>query len=239
MAAGAAVSVVLGALLAPLSLLIPYAGAPDAAMEGWKPRARKSWPLLATANAFLSMGMLTGIAAPLIPWGITENGDYTGVSVSGSLYYQWYNYYYYSSTAPERFVNPLLLGGSVSIFLGILFCLIAWGLSLCAGARVRGVAVHGAYFGDGGCCAPSLPAIQGLAWMGFWLCTSGAIANWNILSLINTYNLYGVSKSSPGAGLLAFSIFCLLISCILFSVTGCCGKCPPRRCAMPPPPTHP
>ena len=195
MAAGAAVSVVLGALLAPLSLLIPYAGAPDAAMEGWKPRARKSWPLLATANAFLSMGMLTGIAAPLIPWGITENGDYTGVSVSGSLYYQFYSYYY-SSTVPERFVNPLLLGGSVSIFLGILFCLIAWGLSLCAGARVRGVAVHGAYFGDGGCCAPSLPAIQGLAWMGFWLCTSGAIANWNILSLMNTYNLYGVSKSS-------------------------------------------
>ncbi len=84
MAAGTAVSVILGALLAPLTLLLPYAGAPDPAMEAWRPRARKAWPLLAAANGFLSMGVLTGLAAPLIPWS-SENGDFTGVTMPGAL----------------------------------------------------------------------------------------------------------------------------------------------------------
>jgi hypothetical protein len=234
-AAGTAVSVILGALLAPLTLLLPYAGAPEPAMEAWRPRARKAWPLLAAANGFLSMGVLTGLAAPLIPWS-SENGDFTGVTMPGALWYSYYSFSSYSSyTPPQTVPNPFLLGGSVSIFLGILFCLIAWGLGLWAAARVRGVAVHGARTGGEGCCVPSMPAIQGLVWTGFLYCLSGAAANWTLTSILLTpysYSSYSVlsgpsgsKASSPGGGLLAFSIACLFISAILYSVTGCCGKC--------------
>jgi hypothetical protein len=235
-AAGTAVSVILGALLAPLTLLLPYAGAPDPAMEAWRPRARKAWPLLAAANGFLSMGVLTGLAAPLIPWS-SENGDFTGVTMPGAFYYSLYSSYYssYTGVIPQRVPNPLLLGGSVSIFLGILFCLVGWGLGLCAALRVRGVAVHSAPTGGEGCCVPSMPAIQGLVWTGFYCCLSGAIANWTFMSIFfgggySRYSYYhggsgGSTASSPGAGLLAFSIACLFIAAILYSVTGCCGKC--------------
>lgn len=256
-AAGTAVSVILGALLAPLTLLLPYAGAPEAAMEAWKPRARKAWPLLAAANGFLSMGVLTGLAAPLIPWS-SENGDFTGVTMPGSLYYSYYSYYSSYGAPPQRVPNVYLLGGSVSIFLGLLFCLIGWGLGLCAAARVRGVAVYGASTGEG-CCAPSMPAIQGLVWTGFVYCLSGAIANWTLTSILlslSSYSSYYItgstsgSKSSPGGGLLAFSIACLFISAILYSVTGCCALgplpgvgtassnccCVERNRSQPPPP---
>ena len=241
MAAGTAVSVILGALLAPLTLLLPYAGAPDPAMEAWRPRARKAWPLLAAANGFLSMGVLTGLAAPLIPWS-SENGDFTGVTMPGALYYSYYSYYSSYTEIPQRVPNPFLLGGSVSIFLGILFCLVGWGLGLCAALRVRGVAVHSAPTGGEGCCVPSMPAIQGLVWTGFYCCLSGAIANWTLMSIffspLSPYSFYlggsgGSTASSPGAGLLAFSIACLFIAAILYSVTGCCGKCLPP----PPPPS--
>ena len=193
-------------------------------MEAWKPRARAAWPQLAAANGVLSMGVLTGLAAPLIPWS-SENGDFTGVTMPGALYYSSYSSFYYTG----RVTNVYLLGGSITIFLGLLLCMIGWGLGLFAAARVRSVAVHGASAG-GGCCAPSIPAILGLVWTGFTCCLSGAIANWTLTGLLlldgNSFIL-GRNASSPGAGLLAFSIVCLFISAVQFSVTGCCGKCLP------------
>jgi hypothetical protein len=204
--------VVLGALLAPLTLFIPYAGTPEPAMEAWRPRAGKAWPLIAAANAFLSMGVLTGFAAPLIPWFKGYAGAYTGAT-GVTLAYCAYSY-----DCGALSVNVYLLGGSIAIFFGLLFCLVAWGLGLIAGARLRGVAAHGASSKRGGCCAPSMPAIQALVWTGFWFCCSGAAANWSLLGILySTYN-----STSPGGSLLAFSIASLFVSATLFSATGCC-----------------
>lgn len=70
--AGVAVAVILGALLAPLSIVLPSRGGSfEPVMEAWKPRAQKAWKLIAAANAFLSFGLLAGLAAPPIPWMLT------------------------------------------------------------------------------------------------------------------------------------------------------------------------
>ncbi len=100
--------------------------------------------------------------------------------------------------------------------MGLFFCLVAWGLGLWAGARVRSVAVHGVS-AEPGCCAPSMPAIQGLLWVGFLACCVGSIYLWVGIG----YNLPKKAQS-PGAGLMGFSVACLLLSAILYSVTGCC-----------------
>ena len=70
---------ILGALLAPLSILLPNRGGTfEPEMEAWKPRAQKAWKLIAAANVFLSFGVLAGLAAPPIPWMLTTEARNRG-----------------------------------------------------------------------------------------------------------------------------------------------------------------
>lgn len=219
MAAGVAASVILGVLLAPVTLCVPYAGAHEPAMEGWRPRARKAWPLIAAANALLSLGAVTALAAPLIPWSLDVN-DYTGVTMPRYIWFLGsYGCSYGGYSCSGTMANVYLLGGSITVFLGLILCLIAWGLGLCAGARVRGVAVHGAPAGVG-CCAPSMPAIQGLLWTGFLCVLSGAASMWSLNAIVLA--VFHFKKPSPGGALLGLSALCLFTAAVLYSVVGCC-----------------
>jgi hypothetical protein len=234
--AGVTASVILGHLLAFLSCVIPYEGSSDPAMEAWMPRARSAWRLIAAANAFLSMGVLTGLAAPAIPWIIQPASEYdlyfSGLAAPAipwiilqpaSEYYLYFSWTGILSTVTGECLSPLIIG-SLAIYFGLFFCLIAWGLGLCAGARVRGVAVYGRSAREGCCCAPSMPAIQGLLWTGYNFCLGGAVYNYlltdTVMSLL--YALSGVWTTSPGGDLLRFSLVCLFISACMYSVVGCC-----------------
>ena len=124
----------------------------------------------------------------------------------------------FSTTSASGYTVPAI-GYSIFsgiIYFGLFFCLVAWGLGLWAGARVRSVAVLGVS-AETGCCAPSMPAIQGLLWVGFLACCSGSIYLW-----VGTGYDLPKRAQSPGAGLMGFSVACLLLSAILYSVTGCC-----------------
>ena len=70
-----------------------------------------------------------------------------------------------------------MLTYSLIIYFGLLLCLAACSLGLLAGWRVCAVARHGTLPVISGCCLPSLPAIQGLLWMGTFLLSGATAAN--------------------------------------------------------------
>ena len=233
---GLSVSVIVGALFAPLTFLLPAPGTPAAHMEPWRPFARRAFPLLALGNAFLSMGIATGLTAPALPWttfsywyltGLTmvidcdshlgDNdliGYITEPCVNG-LSIMYHNGL--STTSPIFSLIPPLL-----VYAGLFFCTIAWGLALCAGARTRGLARQGIAPSLSPCCAPSLPAIQGCLWFGTIAVWFGLGGFWAFdLSLFLQSFSPTTRIDSPLLPLLTFSAACLLVAAALFSVAGC------------------
>jgi hypothetical protein len=227
--AGAAASVLLGVLLAPLTLAVPYVAPREPALDAWKPRARRAWPLICAANALLSMGVATGLAAPPIPW-LVDARRRLSRSYLDEHFYGWSALFMLGEKS-GTVVNEYLVGGSAGIYLGLLLCAAAWGQGLRVGARVRGVAVLGATTGAGGCCAPSIPGILGCLWAGFLFVLAGGGVNWVVNGFMTLYkrgafNPAAAVSTSPGAALLALSVACLFLSAVLYSVAGCCALGP-------------
>jgi hypothetical protein len=74
---------------------------------------------------------------------------------------------------------------------------------------------------------PSLPAVQALSWLGFFLVLGGAIEAYTFCAMyavaLASLDATGATTGlGSGGALLAFSLFCLFVSCILVSVAGCC-----------------
>lgn len=183
--AGVTVSVLLGLLFAGLPFVFSGSAPPSPRMEAWRPRARKAWPLLAAGNGCLSFGVVTGIAAPAIPWYIGSSDTWTGLQIStlcssSFVYYRGLR----CNTGVETYTNFYMIGGSVGFYLGLLLCTVAWILALRAGARVRGVAQRGGAPSVGSCCETSLPAVQGCIWTGTLFCWGSAAANWTVNSFL-------------------------------------------------------
>ena len=193
-ATGVAASVVSGAALAALILTSArFFCAPQMRKQGrasdtspfmtaWKAKANNAFPALAIGIVFQSLGLVTGLAAPVIPWlswratifggdswitfttlsytaqdhlGNTNTGafvDFGSSSYKGAM----------SSIGVLGFISTI--GTSVAYgalcTLVLLSLLFAW-LAAC---RVSNVSKWGA--APSVKCSPGMPVIQGLSWMG-------------------------------------------------------------------------
>jgi len=120
----------------------------------------------------------------------------------------------------------MAIGGGVTYAGLVLFTFPSTVMLIGATARVRSVAADGR-MPSVGCCVPSLPAIQALSWIGFFLTLSGAINAYTFCAMyamaLASLDATGVVTGlGSGGALLAFSLFCLFVSCILTGVAGCC-----------------
>lgn len=107
-AAGVAVSIVLALLLVPLLLCKPCeAAAPAPHLAAWAEPAQRAHRCLSAAFFFYTLGMLTALAAPAIPWLYIGPISYTGLTVTAWGF---------------TFPNPYLLGGPSAS---------TWACSLC------------------------------------------------------------------------------------------------------------
>lgn len=171
-------------------------------MDKWKPRATRAFGPTFAGYFFLTMGISAMIAAFTMPWYFYDiNGALLFVPtlpaappphllspnppfsctvsyISGStLATGWMEIsevrvsgYCVQVKCPTFF---LLIGAVISYVGVFLFLFPAWVMASVAACRLRGVATAGVA-PPLGCCAPSFPAIQGLAWYGLYAATIGA-----------------------------------------------------------------
>ena len=217
--AGVGASIAIALALALLPLLVccaPHSGGVPH-MEAWKPRAARAFKPLYGGYALLTLGLLTGLAAPAIPWyAMTYSRhplsqtqvlsaltmDYT-VSM-GDIGYSFSGF------------TIVIIGGGV-VYGGLALVLAAWAMALLAVIRVRGVARSGVAPPVSGGCAPSMPAILGCAWVGFAVVLAGSGAAW-ALSAAQLASLPPISGLGPGAALLAFAVAAIAGGAVLLSV---------------------
>ena len=202
-AAGSAASIIVSLACCAGALAVSFRVRPappaSAAAKTWQPRALRAFPLMMAAHCLLVMGTITGIASLSIVIATLR-------SLSGSGTYGIRSYV----------LLAVLSVPTAFSFIGLI-CLVLPSavLSGIAAVRLRQLAVGGAMpaaCASGCCCAPSAPAIQGLAWSGVLL-----------------YFILGLSTRLlmvPGLALDVFSVICLLVGCVLASVSGCCAMGP-------------
>ena len=189
---------------------------PTSRAAQWRSRAERAHPILFAAFGLQLMGLLTGLAAPAIPW----------------LYNSYYIVSEFTLTvgSENRYVqypNVYMIGGGVTTYFGLVFFIFPSTIMLIgATARVRSVAADGR-MPPVACCVPSLPAVQALSWIGSFLVLGGALSAYTFCTIfaaaLASLDATGaVTGLGSGGALLAFSLFCLFISSILASVAGCC-----------------
>ena len=208
-AAGVAASVASALLLLPLLLCRPCGRTAAAAphLEPWAQPAQRAHRVLSAAFFLLSLGMLTASAAPAIPWLYIGGIAYTGLTVTiWGIDFAFYSLGSYP-----------LLWGSVCVYSGLLPLVPAWVQTLLVAIRLRAFSQSRA-LPPTAACAANLVAIEGLAWTGFLIVLGGAAANWYIFSTsIAPAGLLPPGTETPGASLLYFAVFCLLLANLLLS----------------------
>ena len=78
------IGVALGALFITTSCFCAPKAPQSSKMDAWKPNAEKASTPLAVGTFFLSLGIVTGFAAPVIPWmsvGATASSSYFSAGV--------------------------------------------------------------------------------------------------------------------------------------------------------------
>ena len=191
-ASGVAGSVVVSLLLCAgaVATALSVRPAPPASplAKAWQARAARAFPIMLSAHCLLLTGVITGVASLAIVFASLSGME--GGAVLGAF----------------------LLAPAVFSFIGLL-CLVLPGaiLSGLAAVQLRKLAVGGAMpSAPAGCscCAPTAPAIQGLAWSGTLF--------FFILGLSTRLLMV------RGLALDVFAVVCLLVGCVLASAAGCC-----------------
>ena len=186
-------------------------------MEAWKPRAARAFKPLYGGYALLTLGLLTGLAAPAIPWYAMT---YSRHPLSQTQVFSALTTDYTVSMGDIGYsisgFTIVIIGGGV-VYGGLALVLAAWVMALLAVIRVRGVARSGVAPPVSGGCAPSMPAILGCAWVGFAVVLAGSGAAW-ALSAAQLASLPPISGLGPGAALLAFAVAAIAGGAVLLSV---------------------
>jgi len=219
------VGVVIGAAFVATAALIPCVGPPSPAMEAWKPRARSAFVPIAVGVFLQSLGLVTGFAAPLIPWfSMGASGAfsaYTGgtTSFSAGLIFTAVDFTYETSFGSVTITSPLVIGAVIAFVGLIAFVFSSLIMGYVALCRVRAVSKYGAA-PPVSCCGPGMPAIQGLAWFGMIMYIIGMAIDWTLIGLIRA--VVRVGGVGPGGNLAAASFVFLLAGACSYSVAGCC-----------------
>ena len=196
------------------------------AMDQWKPRAQRAMGPQFAGYFFLTLGISASIAAFAMPWwynGLTVS--YGGNSAGGNLLITGWGMTFElctSNTGCDQVssISPLIVGAAI-VYAGVILLLFpAWVMASVALCRMRGVAAAGVP-PPLSCCMPSLPAIQGTAWVGLAVVTVGCAVDWFIMGVF-TAIISSSSLGNAGSSYLAFAFACIVVACILFSVVGCC-----------------
>jgi hypothetical protein len=217
--AGVGVSIAIALALALLPLLVccaPHSGGVPH-MEAWKPRAARTFKPLYGGYALLTLGLLAGLAAPAIPWYAMTNSS-PSQTLSISALTQDLTVAYSSAAGYSFSAITIVTAGGVVVYVGLAFVLAAWAMALVAVIRVRGVARSGVA-PPVSCCAPSMPAILGCAWVGLAVVLAGSGTAW-ALSAALLASLPPTSGLGPGAALLAFAVAAIAGGAVLLSVAG-------------------
>lgn len=177
---GVVASVILGVVSSVVILLTarmccgPANSSPSPLMDAWKPRASSAFPALAVGIVFQSLGLLTGFAAPAIPWmsvGASASlSSYTGsASVSATVIFTTITYTYTDSfgNSVTSSMPAISVVGAVIAYIALCaFIFPSLLISWVAACRMSNVSKWGAAPPTGGCCNPGMPVVQGLSWGG-------------------------------------------------------------------------
>ena len=199
-------------LLGLLALLLEPLGCcfcrgPAGNSEGWRRRAARASPLLAAGFALLTLGLMLGAAAPVIPWYTSSEPP-----ITITLLRQTYTFSgtVYTTQLPWYFA----IGGAL-VYVGLVFLLVAWGMALAVLMRVRAFARGGAA-PSADACAASLPAVVGCAWAGLVVALGGAGWAWAWFWGGFYFSLPSGS-SSPGSSLLAVAVASLFTAAVFLA----------------------
>lgn len=203
------------ALLGLLALLLEPIGCcfcrgPTGNSESWRQRAARASPLLSAGFALLTLGLLAGAAAPVIPW-LTTEASAPPITTT-TLFERTYTV----GNIVVRYTLPwyLAIGGAL-VYVGLVFLLVAWGMAIAVLLRVRAFARGGAAPPVDGCAA-TLPAVVGCAWAGLVVALGGAGWAWAWF-WGSLYFAVPSGSSSPGSSLLAVAVASLFTASVLLA----------------------
>jgi hypothetical protein len=169
---GVVISMILGvfcflAILLTARLYCKSKETPSPLMDAWKSRTSSAFPVHAMGIVFQSLGLITGFAAPAIPW--MSSVFSASLSPSASIIYSTMTYTYSESSG--KTVSGIL---PIYIYIGTIIAYIALCslvfpsllLSWVVACRMSNVSKWGTAPPIGGTCNAGMPVVQGLAWGG-------------------------------------------------------------------------
>ena len=140
---------------------------PSPFMDAWKSRTSSAFPVHAMGIVFQSLGLITGFAAPAIPWMSTVFS--ASLSPSASVIYSTMTYTYTDSSG--NIISGILpfffYIGSIIAYIALCSLvfpslLLAWVVA----CRISNVSKWGTAPPVRGTCNAGMPVVQGLAWGG-------------------------------------------------------------------------